>query len=329
MLNCYMYEEIDDFDLDFNSSIQQLLTTYNTLIYELSKTFDTFKNDEYSILVSLNLRKTVSNYLSINYNVYHLTTPELVFSTIIKEIFNSYEETLRLNPLKTNLLSQKNDLFVEAIKTNEFLFDMYKSNQIEFERINIDIIRVIYTYYSDVKLFGFWFWVFNVQNSSLYNSRGSFNEDHFKMELFRELIIVKIFYNRKYPNIENNNWHDLECPIPEFQVYWDRHYATIKSSIDDVFYKNPTLESSFNNIIFTWEKAIAKNTYFKDYDDRHDKSLIPIASIMNSLKGNSLEEQPVPIQFSNEKESNKLAFINQLMNAYLRVLHDENYGKIN
>jgi hypothetical protein len=87
MLNCYQFEDITDFDLDFNSSIQQLLSSYSALIAEIGNLFYKEKY-KYGPVVQLNLQDTVANYNSINYYIHHLTSPEFVYATIIKEILN-------------------------------------------------------------------------------------------------------------------------------------------------------------------------------------------------------------------------------------------------
>lgn len=339
MLNCYMYEEIDDFDLDFNSSIQQLLTTYNTLIYELAKTFDTFKKDKYAPVVSLNLKQTVSNLISINYNVYHLTTPELVFSTIIKEIFNSYEETIRQDEKSKSIYTEIRNSFNKSLETHKLIKSMYDSKQIEFERIYIDIVRVIYTFNSDFNLFGYWFWTFNLQNSSLYNSRGSFNEDHFKMELFRYLYVYRIFFNRRHA-VTSKDWSEITCPIPQLQIYWDRYYTKFSRAIKELLDEdedkktpisllkksNETLNKRFiNDVVRFWEENIDIGMKLK---------LENLASAREAELNNfyimhqDLLRQGKPILFDINKHSELLLFINQLMYTYLKVLYDVNEKKM-
>ncbi len=74
MMNCYHFEDITDFDLDINSSVQQLLSAYSTMSNELGNLF--YPEYKYGPIVQLHLNDTIANYISINYYTHHLTSPE-------------------------------------------------------------------------------------------------------------------------------------------------------------------------------------------------------------------------------------------------------------
>lgn len=218
LLNGYVFEEMYDLDVDFNSSIQQLLTSYNTIVADMANFY--YENPYLSgMLVQLNLQNTVSNDFSINYNAYHLTAPEFVFFTLEKEILNpllSNSETL----IKLDIL--KVEVLLEILKglNNKHLMEYYDEEIIDIRYLFIDYSRYTLSCNGDRDLFIYWFWTYNFQNSSLYNSLGKFREKYFKTELFRLLLVI---------GLENKEDMDkLECPIPELYHYWNRYFCEFK-----------------------------------------------------------------------------------------------------
>lgn len=253
-LNGYLFENISDFDLDFNSSIQQLLTSYGSLVYEYGKKF--YKGDLYYPLIRLNNIDTVSDYLSINYAVPHLTSPEFVISTIIKEILNHIP--LDSAELEDRLIKYYNDLFNFKTFINESYFDdMYESGMININYFIIDAIRFHITFKSNFKLFEYWFWTYNFQNTSLYDTNGLFNEHQLKQEILRLLLIKKFFYD--IPEIE------IACPSPEIFTYWEKHFKKIHSIVEKI------------HDYFTTNKNFS------------------IIDFIENLKNNALENKNIPI----------------------------------
>lgn len=221
MLNCYQFEDINDFDLDFNSSIQQLLSVYSTIAIEIGNIFYPLEY-QYGPIVQLNLKDTVSNYSSINYYIHHLTSPEFVFATLTKEILNFS----RFEDNDLNQLTLKYQANLKGIKRNNpVLAEMINSNLLDFNYFLNDAIRFVISYNSNFNLFYFWFWTYNLQNASLYDKNGSLNEEHFRKELFRILFIQKFF---DFDEIKE----PVKCPLPELFTYWDRHYEKVKSAVN-------------------------------------------------------------------------------------------------
>lgn len=269
-LNGYHFENISDFDLDFNNSIQQLLSSYGTFVYEYGKYFYTPDESKievvYSPIIQLNDIDTISNDLSINYSVHHLTSPEFVFATILKELLNHLQ--LYNDDLNTQVLNQYNDnLEIIKDKINEsYLDDMFESDLIEINYFIIDSIRFALTFNFDFDLFSHWFWSYNFQNSALFNTSGMINEYRLRMELFRIMLV------KNYFGIENK----MKCPSPEIYSYWKIHYKKIdkiskaflsKIDSDDGFlgfindtfinyYKDHYMTNDIMNNKIEWEQAI-------------------------------------------------------------------------
>lgn len=230
VLNCYLFEEIYDFDLDFNSSIQQLLSTYNTVVSEATNLYYTkkeelpsgeiiYKKYQTGQVVQLNLKNTIANDISINYSVNHLTTPEFVFFTLDKEILNnasSHDDRFSgiIKNIEELVKNKGSNNLKNWLQTKKFLVDYYI----------IDVHRYITICNFDLSLFEYWFWSFNLQNPSLYNSKGLFDETHFHKELIRLIFQYAIFGKEK--DIVN-----LKCPIPELQSYWERYFDITKREV--------------------------------------------------------------------------------------------------
>jgi len=276
MLNCYQFEDINDFDLDFNSSVQQLMSVYSTIAIEIGNIFYPLEY-QYGPLVQLNLKDTVSNYSSINYYIHHLTSPEFVFATLTKEILNfSKFEDDSLKELFQKYLSN-----LSSIKRNNpVLSEMISNNLVDFNYYLNDSIRFVISYNADFDLFYFWFWTYNLQNASLYDKSGSLNEEHFRKELFR-IIFIHNFFGFK----EDEN--PINCPLPELFTYWDRHIVKIKASVEDYvkMLSDKGITNDFMQFLFTvldksLKLALDGCTIPKaDMKSTHDK--------LKKLKGNN------------------------------------------
>ena len=88
--NSYLFEDIHEYSIDYNASLQHLLSNYNTCVHILTRSYNESKKDYYRetprFLVNINLNNTVSNPVNINFHVHDLTAPELVFCLLHKEI---------------------------------------------------------------------------------------------------------------------------------------------------------------------------------------------------------------------------------------------------
>jgi|SRR6218665_2423 len=254
-LNGYQFENISDFDLDFNSSIQQLLTSYSSVVYEYGKLF--YKEKTYFPILQLNDLDTQSDYISINYSAHHLTSPEFVFSTLIKEILNH----ITLDNVKLIKLLKRIKEFIPELQKiiNESYFDdLLESNMIDINYFIIDAIRFEVSFQRNFKLFEHWFWVYNFQNSSLYDTSGMFNEQHLRVEMFRIMLIQKYFTKKEE--------HPLKEPSSEMYTYWIKHFEKIDIITDEIFnYARNTKDnvfcelSSFLNAMFDSYSNITTN----------------------------------------------------------------------
>lgn len=248
-LNGYQFENISDFDLDFNNSIQQLLSSYGTLVYEYGRLF---YEENYGPIIQLNNLDTVSNYLSINYFGYHLTSPEFIFASMTKEILNH----IKIDNERYNEIIKEYDETLPEIKKfiNESYFDeMLESGMIDLNYFLIDAIRYKLTYDSKIKIFEYWFWSYIYQNSTLFDSTGMLNEQRLRMEMFR-IILVKTVY-------ENTDEHKIECPTPELYTYWTRHYDKIKHIVNRIIkYSEKNKKNNILRDIYQLAADISKET---------------------------------------------------------------------
>lgn len=226
MLNSYKYEDIGDLNLDFNSSIQQLISMYNTLAFIIGKKFKVQQNH---FLVSLNYKSTVANVSSIYYSVYDLLTPEFIFYTLPKEILNTeFTEggvSEDLNAIINKLYDQIKDK--SNVSYDAMLDEMLvKDGLIDFNYLVIEAIRFYSTFNLNKEYFVFWTWSYAFKNSSLYNYSGSFREPCFIFELFRILFTLKLY---------NHSIDDLKCPLPQLEQFWQRYYWLLCEKINHIY----------------------------------------------------------------------------------------------
>lgn len=299
-LNCYQFEEIYDFDLDLNSSIQQLLTTYNTIVADIAEQLiDSSGKRGYGHpqIVQLNLQNTVSTNISINYNVYHLATPEFVFFTLIKEILNGVAKDQ--NPLYKTIqkisesFNNTDDPYIKELQSEELISPQHYA---------IDATQFKLVCNSDIALFEYWFWMYNFQITSMYSTKGSFDEHHFKKELFRIVFLVSIF--------EPDYLDKLECPISEVASYWYRYFPDTKRAIRKFLNEHNELEKTIVfNVSTQFVSYIPSKNDFNEFYDTY--------------KSNVTE---IHIVYSNDLE--KANLINKLMYAYLKYIYEKNNKKV-
>ncbi|MDB5231661.1 MAG: hypothetical protein JWN76_2466 [Chitinophagaceae bacterium] len=290
MLNCYQFEDITDFDLDFNSSIQQLLSVYSTMAFELGNAFFT-KKYWYGPIIQLNLKETIANYNSINYYIHDLTSPEFVFATIIKEILNFFYLDERKKEMQ-ELLDEHQQNVKLLSESDPYLWEMIELELIDLQYYLVDTMRFIISFNFDFELFYYWFWTYNFQNSSLYNKTGGMNEIHFKKELFRILFIGKLL------GFDTEN---LKCPLPEIFTFWDRHFKTISKQVNryhDFLKENDILRKLLGFLFKFLDKTIGRMG--NDYRNVPSKLSDNIAKVIQQLsnEGIILTTQVVNFLFS-------------------------------
>ena len=342
MLNSYQFEEIYDFDLDFNSSIQQILSTYNTIGNVLS---GHFYSKEYSYsgqLVQLNMLNTESSELVLNYNVHHLTSPGFVFFTIDKEILNSLSGNSKKDKKRINKLKK----WLKA-HANPYLAQLIKDKFIDAEYLYIDIIRVMNTFAFDVKLFEYWFWLFTLQETSLYTTRGLLDERHFKKELMRLMLLVKIF--------NPDHISKMKCPTPELYSYWHRHFESTRESIEFLFkdenvndFKN-VLKNIFEDVLKFYKTDFAtKNNRKILADDTNNEEIKKLFEpVINLIGNNNIDctvrdvvkyfrnnyKEPISdkdnlLKAEDISSENAIFYIYSLMYNYLKFFYDKSGGQI-
>ncbi len=351
MLNCHHYEDINDFDLDFNSSIQQILSTYNTLSAHISTLF--YEKDAHGPVVQLNLKNTVSNYVSINYDVYHLISPEFVFFTLVKEVLNKYvyandEEINQFNEGKKpedrriHIQSIIDDLEKEVRDTN--LRDLFESNLIDFEYYFLDSVKFIHTCNLDIELYQYWFWTYNFQNASLFDKIGTMNEEHFRNELIRLFFVAMLF---------GVDLQEMKCPLPEIYFLWERHSLSIAEGIEQFFQKSKNIgrfkhailsifqypdimdyrnagfpdKRSELEVMFRLRKHMESQSPDKDFWDEHEKGGRIVQHIKYALQQHEKVSGDIsagiPV-YGEASDTDQFGFITSLIYSYLRFIFEKN-----
>lgn len=225
ILNNYNYEDINEFSLDINSSLTGIVSSFDAIIKFFGSCFRDGRGD--SIVTTINDNETVSNKLSVNYNIEHITSTPLVFATLVKEILNIEQGT---NDIKnSDNFSELNDEFNAKLESNpeidnDTLFDFLKAYK--FAYFEIDFKKYHLTFLKDTDLYIFWHWTYALQCTHLYSSVGYFDELSFTRELFRLLLLLKA--------VESSKITDLCCPIPELRTYWDKYFNRVLKIVEKV-----------------------------------------------------------------------------------------------
>ena len=241
-LNSYNYEEINTFDLDFNSSIEQLLTAYNTLLTKLSRQFYKLEDCCKLVLFNLNVTHSTGNYA--NFFINHLLNPEFIYVTITKEILNNYMSIVDQNDefkknydtLVQKITKSKLNPFFNNINEKDSPLEVFKylvADYVYFESI------LITSENNPIEAFekhNYWFWNHTLQNSQLYNTDGILNQRDFQTQLIRMMILG--WLTLKKDNFAKALTIIKDSLLPELHSYWERYNVTftdiIKQSEDEL-----------------------------------------------------------------------------------------------
>ncbi|OJV16103.1 hypothetical protein [Dyadobacter sp. 50-39] len=324
-LNCYQFEEIFDFDLDLNSSIQQLLTTYNTIVIDIADSLVYNESYGHPQIVQLNLRNTESNLISINYNIYHLTAPEFVFFTLGKEILNSFARDKNSNQhdlailINTyrDMIRNSRDPFIATMDTERLLVP---------QSYAIDAIQLVYICHLDIELFEYWFWMYNFQHTSMYTTKGVFDEFHFKKELFRLVLLVGVFSTEQIDK--------LTCPIEEVASFWSRYFPAIKRAVLSILQDNKRLLYDLTKNLKPFIKSTSTEDNISDFGRKVDgikASFLSRSDTANRLLDiekfftNIYSNNPHTIyHFERDSGESKSDFLRKIMYSYLRLIFEKN-----
>ena len=230
ILNNYQFEDINDYSIDFNTSITQIISTTDSLIKMISPSL--FEPDG-KLLIRQNELNTVSNVISINYNVFHLLEPSFMVNTIVKEILNNYNFHIDIgqheayasiiNRSKIEIVAEYNEMLRLRSEPADEIMNDFKLIYYE-----IDLIKYFYTFNGNTELYVFWSWVHFLQHTGVYSSLGYIVERPFVNELIRIMLVVAVF-DESYFNDDR-----LECPIPELFSYWEKNYLNMKQRVKNV-----------------------------------------------------------------------------------------------
>lgn len=234
VLNTYKYEDISEINLDFNNSIQQLISAFTTIANEYNRIL--FDQDDYSI-IQTNPKSTVGNSININYNVYDIIHPEFIYFTLPKEILNKalyIEYSNELGSCKNDLTQLKEQFY--SIKENisnehnanynSYIAELLSSGIFDFDYFFIDCIRFQVSQSIDFKLFEYFSWSIILKSTNNNNSLGHINEKQFQNHLIRLIFLAKFF---NYDTIH------LKCPLPQFNTYWLQYFNKSNNEINFIF----------------------------------------------------------------------------------------------
>lgn len=248
VLNNYNYENLHDFNVDFNASATQLISIYDTLVKMKGAEFpkNDFNFSRSHLLARINEVNTESNEISINYNIHHLIDPSLIMATIHKEIINNVIKSMFVQ-LSIDKIGDNNDsLCFNSIK------NLIKSASTDYPILNLDdfdlyyLFADIYIYFknfnADTSLYWYWHWAYSLQNSSQYNSVGNINKDKLGQLMLRPLFIIELF--------DAGFKSEISCPVPELSSDWN----LLIKNIDRIILKICNV-SNLGNLILAFVNA--------------------------------------------------------------------------
>ncbi|WP_340199957.1 hypothetical protein [Ascidiimonas sp. W6] len=228
--NNYLYEDINEFSIDFNSAVNQINSIQDYIVKNVNNIFFPYFKDQ--IIVTQNEVDSKSNVVNVNYNVYHYLEPTLIFTTLFKEVMNGVLEKAGNNKKSTNKefyfqqifnLDYFTQLRTAVIAKNKGIFSKEQSQLIEnfdFFYFFSDLTKMAFTFLFDYELYEFWCWTYFLQDSSMYTTKGLPDAELFQKELLRIALIKKVFKKDEDDSFVKN-------PAPEIFDLWQKYVAEV------------------------------------------------------------------------------------------------------
>jgi hypothetical protein len=280
--NNYLYEDLNEFSIDFNSAVNQINSIQDFLVKTTNNVFFPRFKDE--IIVTQNEIDSKSNIINVNYNVYHYLEPTLIFTTLMKEVMNGVLTKADIF-LKISNTDEKNisSNYFNDIKREIELelapelnsFQRSALNSFDFFYYFSDLAKMTYTFLFDYDLYEYWSWAYFMQNSSMYKSSGLPENVRFQRELLK-MCLVKNVFNPELKHVRN--------PAPELFDLWQK-------SILDIENLSKLIKSNdkFEKATFIFSKFILVDSLVKreKIDDGERISAFKI-KLYNDIKENGI-----------------------------------------
>jgi hypothetical protein len=224
ILNNYNYEDINEFSLHLNSSNASLVSALDSIIKFVATCVGRRQGDTIVTRIGDNL--TQANKISVNYNIHHITTPSLIFATLMKEVLNlnSHEQSKDLWKHFNAFIDQVEKMVSTDLYGNaDDLLETYN-----FDYFEVDLKKYHLTFFENWELYEFWHWTYAFQSAHMYSTIGNFDEQYFVRELIRLLLIWYATGNDK------QTLKPLSCPLPEIRTYWNRYFYKLSPYIKEI-----------------------------------------------------------------------------------------------
>lgn len=220
--NNYLYEDLNEFSIDFNSAINQINSVQDFLVKTVNNAFFPLYKDQ--IIVTQNEIDSKSNVVNVNYNVYHYLEPCLIFTTLMKEIINGVlhkeiGDSENQRKFDENYFKELKNNVINNIKPQLNEKQLFMIKDFDFFYFFSDLAKMAYTFAFDYDLYEFWAWAYFLQDSSLYNATGFPEKGYFRRELIR-MSLIKCTFNYDAELVDN--------PVPETFDVWQK-------SIQDIY----------------------------------------------------------------------------------------------
>lgn len=331
-LNSYRFEDITELNLDFNSSIQQIISMYNSIVNLYGNML--YKNNA-NYIVIINYKSTKSGINVVCYNVYDFLNPEFIFFSLAKELLNNIVEYLpekEKNEYEKIIDASDEILHSDSERFFSYLHGLLEEGIIDVKYLINDALRFVITCNRHFDLFIYWTWATTLKNSSVYDFSGTVSKKEFTGVLFRIMFTVCVHKSivtetrdeaiKKISEFLDNNMY---CPIPELESLWNTIYPKIKKEIAEIFTDEGTL--FYKNIIEPIRELVNKilrimyiDIYVNEDDDPESKKYDVI-----TYREMVLNDEIKSAQLIKEKNIN--IQLEALMLECLTTIINKNYKK--
>lgn len=259
--NNYLYEDINEFSIDFNSAINQINAVQDFTVKSFNNIF--FGNNwKDKILVTHNEIESMSNVVNVNYNVFNYMEPSLIFTSIVKEVLNGFKS--KANGYGDDYFKNFNVSLKKEIDLSRF--DSVSNNlfdEFNFWYFFADISKYMFTFLFDYELYEHWTWVYFLQNTNMYTATGLPDERLLNQEMLKISLINTFFFDD-----ENKKAYKIKCPTSELFHSWQKKVKNIKelaSLIIDTEFMKDECSKYISFIITNFGLAENENESFNKF----------------------------------------------------------------
>lgn len=221
-VNNYMIDDVNDFFIEYSTPIQNIISSLDNYFKIIINHFNSTNINYNYIITRVNQLRTESNGYSINFNLYNLYEPSILFYASTKEVVNIINKN---KPIDEKPFSDYwNKYYIENPYDHSFkLKNIILNLGLTYIYYDNERFKKFFTVYENgldnFKFFLYFHFSTMAQYSTLYDTTGNFNKEYFVTELIR-LIFLSSILDKENNCEEYTTFLKDNCPFKTMGYFW-------------------------------------------------------------------------------------------------------------